>query len=72
MTPDTRNDRVNPAPSTVPGHVPGITHHTAEVNGIRVHYALAGEGPPVVLLHGFPQTWYAWRKQVPALAEPFR
>ena len=50
--------------------VPG-THHSAEVNGIRMHYALAGEGPPVVLLHGFPETWFAWRKQIPVLAERY-
>ena len=38
--------------------VPG-SHHSAEVNGIPMHYVLAGHGPPVVLLHGFPQTWFA-------------
>jgi pimeloyl-ACP methyl ester carboxylesterase len=52
--------------ATVPG-----THHTADVNGIRMHYVLAGQGPPVVLLHGFPETWFAWRKQIPALAEHY-
>jgi haloacetate dehalogenase len=40
----------------------------AEVNGIRMHYVLAGTGPPVVLLHGWPQTWYAWRKFIEPLA----
>ena len=59
------------APFSVVGHVPGVQHHTARVNGIRMHYVLAGSGPPVVLLHGFPQTWYAWRKQIPALAEHY-
>jgi haloacetate dehalogenase len=53
--------------SAVPVH-----HSTAEVNGIRVHYAEAGSGAPVVLLHGFPETWYAWRHQVPVLAERYR
>ncbi len=33
-----------------------ITHDTAQVNGVRLHYALAGGGEPVVLLHGWPQT----------------
>ena len=61
----------NLGPSAVAGHVAGVTHHTAEVNGIRVHYALAGNGPPVVLLHGFPETWYAWRKQIPVLADRY-
>ncbi|MFJ8542330.1 alpha/beta fold hydrolase [Streptomyces sp. NPDC093586] len=49
----------------------GITHHTAVLNGIRQHWVSAGQGPPVYLLHGFPQTWYGWRKQIPVLAERF-
>jgi epoxide hydrolase 4 len=40
----------------------------AEVNGIRLHYVEAGEGPLVVLLHGFPEFWYSWRHQIPALS----
>ncbi len=40
----------------------------ADVNGIRLYYRRAGEGPPVVLLHGFPETSYAWRKIMPILA----
>jgi pimeloyl-ACP methyl ester carboxylesterase len=35
---------------------------------LRLHYAAAGCGPPVVLLHGFPEFWYSWRRQLPALA----
>jgi epoxide hydrolase 4 len=38
------------------------------VNGIRLHWVEAGAGPLVVLLHGFPEHWYAWRHQIPALA----
>jgi pimeloyl-ACP methyl ester carboxylesterase len=38
-------------------------------NGARFHVAVAGEGPLVLLLHGFPQFWWAWRHQLPALAE---
>lgn len=49
-------------------HALPVSHHTAELNGIRVHYVTAGTGEPVVLVHGFPQTWYAWRKIIPALA----
>ena len=49
-----------------------LTHHTREVNDLKVHYVEAGEGLPVILLHGFPETWYAWRKQIPALAEKYR
>jgi pimeloyl-ACP methyl ester carboxylesterase len=46
-------------------------HHTAFVNGQRIHYVRAGEGDPVVLLHGWPQTWYMWRKVIPALSEKY-
>jgi pimeloyl-ACP methyl ester carboxylesterase len=41
-------------------------------NGVRLHCLVEGEGPLVVLLHGFPETSHAWRKQVPALAKRFR
>ena len=44
------------------------THRTVEANGIRLHCAVAGEGPLVVLLHGFPEFWYSWRHQIPPLA----
>jgi pimeloyl-ACP methyl ester carboxylesterase len=48
-----------------------LTHHAAFVNDIRLHYVRAGNGPPVVLLHGWPQTWYMWRKVIPVLAEHY-
>jgi pimeloyl-ACP methyl ester carboxylesterase len=40
-----------------------------ETNGIRLRVALAGAGPLVVLIHGFPESWYSWRHQIPALAD---
>src|SRR3954447_16345973 len=43
-------------------------HREAVVNGLRLHYVEAGTGPLVVLLHGFPEFWYSWRHQIPALA----
>jgi pimeloyl-ACP methyl ester carboxylesterase len=46
-----------------------VTHRTVETNGIRMHIAGAGEGPLVVLCHGFPESWYSWRHQITALAE---
>lgn len=46
-----------------------ITHRFIETNGIRMHIAEAGSGPLVVLCHGFPESWYSWRHQLPALAE---
>lgn len=47
------------------------THHAAFVNGVKLHYVRAGEGPLVVLLHGWPQTWYMWRKIIAPLAERY-
>src|SRR6185295_2958742 len=46
-----------------------IAHRTVETNGIRMHVAEAGSGPLVVLLHGFPESWYSWRHQLRALAD---
>jgi pimeloyl-ACP methyl ester carboxylesterase len=46
-----------------------FSHHTAQVNGINLHYVMGGSGEPVVLLHGWPQTWYAWRHVMPILAQ---
>jgi epoxide hydrolase 4 len=45
-----------------------VTHNHATINGVRLHWVEAGEGPLVVLLHGFPEFWYSWRNQIPALA----
>ncbi|WP_132058487.1 alpha/beta fold hydrolase [Halorussus amylolyticus] len=47
------------------------THEQAVVNDVRLHYVEAGEegDPLVVLLHGFPEFWYSWRRQIPALAD---
>src|SRR4051812_45437678 len=44
------------------------THREIDVNGLRMHVAEQGEGPLVVLLHGFPESWYSWRHQLAALA----
>lgn len=45
------------------------THRFVSANGSRFHIAEQGDGPLVLLLHGFPQFWWAWRRQLPALAE---
>src|SRR4051812_50119545 len=42
-------------------------HRYAIIDGVRLHYVEAGEGPLVVLLHGFPDFWWSWRRQIPAL-----
>jgi pimeloyl-ACP methyl ester carboxylesterase len=46
-----------------------VKHRTETVNGIQMHWVEAGDGPLVVLLHGFPEFWYGWRNQIPALAQ---
>ncbi|MFI5315414.1 MAG: alpha/beta fold hydrolase [Myxococcota bacterium] len=45
-----------------------IRHRTVQTNGISLHVAEAGEGPLVLLCHGWPESWYSWRHQLPALA----
>lgn len=49
----------------------GFTSQTVTANGVRIHYIRGGSGEPVVLLHGFPQTSFAWRKIAPKLAEKY-
>jgi pimeloyl-ACP methyl ester carboxylesterase len=46
-----------------------ISHRYIATNGIRMHIAEQGEGPLVILCHGFPELWYSWRHQIKALAE---
>ena len=56
-----------PDPSSV--RIPGPwTHRDVSANGIRLHVAELGAGPLVLLLHGFPEFWWSWRHQLPALA----
>lgn len=45
-----------------------LEHHTVNANGIRIHYVAKGDGPLVVLCHGWPESWYSWRHQIEALA----
>ena len=45
-----------------------IRHRTVRVNGINMHIAEKGEGPVVLLLHGFPELWFSWRHQITGLA----
>ncbi len=49
----------------------GYEHHFIQTNGITLHVVIAGPmaGQPIILLHGFPEFWFGWRKQIPALAE---
>ena len=45
-----------------------LAHRTELVGGTRLHWVEAGEGPVVLMVHGFPESWYSWRNQIPALA----
>lgn len=49
-----------------------LVHGKADVNDTRLHYVTAGEGDPLLLLHGFPQTWWEWREVIPRLARRYR
>ncbi|HEV2873840.1 MAG TPA: alpha/beta hydrolase [Thermoleophilaceae bacterium] len=62
---------------TAPPEIPGAQHRfvqidTADAGPLRVHYAEAGQGPPLLLLHGWPQHFWCWRRVVPQLAGEFR
>ena len=60
---------ITPAGATIPG----VTHHQADVNGAQLHYVSAGtSGSPVLLIHGWPETWWAFRKVIPLLAATHR
>lgn len=45
-----------------------VTHRTVSSNGVHLHFVEQGEGPLIVLCHGFPEAWYSWRHQLPALS----
>jgi pimeloyl-ACP methyl ester carboxylesterase len=62
---------MNPTPTRAT--LPGITHHRVELNGTSLHYVAAGTGgSPVLLVHGFPETWWTFRKLIPLLAAHHR
>jgi pimeloyl-ACP methyl ester carboxylesterase len=46
-------------------------HGYTEANGVRIHHVRHGTGKPLVLLHGWPEFWYVYRKNIPVLAERF-
>jgi pimeloyl-ACP methyl ester carboxylesterase len=62
----TRRDRV-----ALPD-VAGVSHRFVTVGDLTLHVAEAGTGPPLLLVHGWPQHWFCWRRLVPLLAEDFR
>lgn len=53
--------------------LPDVTHHRVEVNGMTLHHVAAGtSGSPILLVHGFPETWWTFRKLIPLLAASHR
>jgi pimeloyl-ACP methyl ester carboxylesterase len=53
-------------------HVPSVSHRDVDVGGVRLHVAEAGNGSPLILLHGWPQHWWCWRHLIPQLARTYR
>ncbi|HZR42013.1 MAG TPA: alpha/beta hydrolase [Ktedonobacteraceae bacterium] len=49
-----------------------VAHGYANNQGVKIHYAILGEGPLIVMIHGFPDFWYTWRNQMVALAPHFQ
>jgi pimeloyl-ACP methyl ester carboxylesterase len=47
----------------------GFRHQMVNAGNVRIHAVVGGKGPPLVLIHGFPQTWWEWHRMVPRLAE---
>jgi pimeloyl-ACP methyl ester carboxylesterase len=49
-------------------HVAGVDHEFVDAGGLRTHVAVAGDGPAVLMMHGWPQHWYLWRDVIPLVA----
>jgi epoxide hydrolase 4 len=49
-----------------------VEHHFVDSNGVQIHYVALGKGPLIVMIHGFPDFWYTWRKQMEALSGQYR
>src|SRR5690242_10787792 len=62
---------VSGAPNLPDGFTETFTSHLVDVGGLRLHAVIGGDGPPLLLIHGWPETWYAWRMVMPRLAEGF-
>ncbi len=67
------SDTTAPTAPTAPADVAGVRHHRADVNGTTLHYVTAGAaGSPIVLVHGFPESWWAFHRVIPLLAAEHR
>ena len=62
---------VSGAPNLPTGFTDTFTSRYVDAGGVRLHAVIGGEGPPLLLVHGWPETWYAWRLLMPALARDF-
>ena len=62
---------VSGAPNLPEGFTDTFTSRYIDAGVVRLHAVIGGDGPPLLLIHGWPQTWYAWRMVMPALAEAF-
>ena len=51
--------------------LPGFTNHYADVNGTKLHYVIGGQGEPLILIPGYPETWWAYHKVMPILAKKY-
>jgi pimeloyl-ACP methyl ester carboxylesterase len=49
-----------------------VEHHDADSSGVKIHYVALGKGPLIVMIHGFPDFWYTWRKQMEVLGAHYR
>ena len=63
---------VTDAPSLPAGFTDTFTSRFVDIGDVRLHAVIGGDGPPLLLVHGWPETWYAWRLLMPALARDFQ
>jgi pimeloyl-ACP methyl ester carboxylesterase len=63
---------VSGAPNLPPGFTDTFTSRYVDIGALRLHAVIGGDGPPLLLVHGWPQTWYAWRMLMPPLAQDFQ
>jgi pimeloyl-ACP methyl ester carboxylesterase len=63
---------VSGAPNLPEGFAATFTSHFVDTGQVRLHAVIGGDGPPLLLVHGWPQTWYAWRMVMPTLARDFQ
>lgn len=66
-----RGGSVSDAPRLPDGFTDTFKSRFLQANGIRQHAVIGGDGPPLLLVHGWPENWYAWRHLMPALAKDF-